>query len=209
MALLLVHCGVVILLSLVCVQCTNNTISACNGKARNCTEDELCMSTITQTTTADEQKTFTFERDCGDADQCNSTGSMTSLLSTKTRITCCDTDSCTPQKPTLTEGKKLENKIQCPVCVVHGKRKCPSLSLRNCTGDETYCAVYEVKSGTESTTIMGCASESFCHTAQSPKPVNGKITQVMARCVRSGSSVLKPRVLHFLPVLLVALVHIV
>ncbi|XP_069802785.1 uncharacterized protein [Dendropsophus ebraccatus] len=196
-------------LSLVCVKCENSTVASCSGNLRNCTDQTLCMSTITQTTAADGQKTFTFERDCGDADQCNTTGSMTSYISTETHHTCCNTDSCTPPQPTLSTEKRLQNNIQCPVCISHIKGQCPLSNVRNCTGDQKYCARYVVKSDSESTIIMGCASESFCRTAETQKLLDGKITQVVATCIRSGSDSLKAHVFHHLPALLGTLVYIV
>ncbi|XP_075183334.1 uncharacterized protein LOC142255771 [Anomaloglossus baeobatrachus] len=194
-------------LGLSCIACTTNAATSCSGNQTTCKVDEQCMSTFTQTTAADGKKTFTFDRYCGDATQCNTMGSMTSFLSTETNSTCCNTDSCTPPQPTLTKRKESENGARCPVCFGHSMSQCLSSNLRNCTGDETFCAAYMIKTDTENTVIMGCASRSFCHTAQSQKLTDGKTTQVMARCIGSGSDSLKAQVFYLLPVLLVTLIH--
>ncbi|XP_075135340.1 uncharacterized protein LOC142210215 [Leptodactylus fuscus] len=147
-------------LGLACVQCTNPTASSCHGELRNCSGDDLCVSTVTETTAANGQKTFTFDRACGDAAQCNVTGSMTSFISAITHTTCCDTDSCTPRPPTLSKEKGEENAIRCPACLAHSRAQCSSLKVsKNCTGDEKFCAVYEVKSDTAPVRYISLQSE--------------------------------------------------
>ncbi|CAJ0931641.1 unnamed protein product [Ranitomeya imitator] len=194
-------------LSLSCVECSIDAATSCNGNVTTCIGAELCMSTITQTTAADGQKTFTFDRYCGDAAQCNTMGSLTSFLSTETNSTCCNKDSCTPPQPTLTKREASENSVQCEVCLAHSTTQCLPSNVRNCTGDEKYCALYKIKSGTEKTVIMGCASESFCRSAQTQKLVNGKDIRVVASCVRNRSDSLKAQVVYLLPLLLGVLVH--
>ncbi|XP_075046603.1 phospholipase A2 inhibitor NAI-like [Mixophyes fleayi] len=178
-------------LCLECIQCTNNNSSFCSGQEENCTVGELCVSIITQMTAAAGQKTQVFERGCGDAKYCNISASMSSFISTNTNRMCCSTDSCTPPAPTLINGSKVQNHIQCPVCLAHDTKHCSNPNVRNCTGDERYCIEYKETSDNERTIILGCATKSFCYTAPSQKLVDGKIIAAEAKCVKGGSGHLR------------------
>ncbi|XP_071968982.1 phospholipase A2 inhibitor and Ly6/PLAUR domain-containing protein-like [Engystomops pustulosus] len=203
MSVLLVLAGLVLLVSpglgLECVQCTDNYNTSCSGNVKNCSGEELCVSIITQSVAANGKRSFTFERDCGAAEWCNFTAAMSSLLSMQIRSTCCSTDSCTPPEPSLEpKVNKSSNEIQCPVCLSHSLRKCVASTVQNCTGDEKFCSLYELKNSAGLTFIKGCASESFCRAPQRKKLENGKLTMGVIKC---GSDALQTPLLLLIALL--------
>ncbi|KAM5132648.1 uncharacterized protein ACMZJ9_019421 [Mantella aurantiaca] len=133
-------------LGLMCMQCSNNLNTRCTGELKNCSQDQVCVSTLMQTIYIGSQTTHTFERDCGAESQCNASSSISSLISISSRSGCCRTDNCTVDIPSFSNVTKPVNSVQCPVCLTHD-RSCFTSKLTNCTGDEKYCASFEMYTG--------------------------------------------------------------
>uniref|UniRef100_A0A803KEJ2 UPAR/Ly6 domain-containing protein n=1 Tax=Xenopus tropicalis TaxID=8364 RepID=A0A803KEJ2_XENTR len=129
-----------------CIHCTSNDGSGCSGIAKNCTGDTVCMSTVTQTATYTGQATTTLRRSCGEPQYC-SAGSLSSyFITTVTNSTCCFTDSCTPPEPTMPNYKsKTKNGAVCKTCFARDERECSRFNTTMCTGSETFCVEYEVR----------------------------------------------------------------
>ncbi|XP_072282725.1 uncharacterized protein [Pyxicephalus adspersus] len=79
---------------------------------------------------------------------------------------------------------KRKNSVQCPICLTH-ENDCFASKLTNCTGDEIYCASFEIKNSGAKTYIKGCASASFCQISLSKKTENG--LRISTNCLRSAS----------------------
>uniref|UniRef100_A0A803K920 UPAR/Ly6 domain-containing protein n=1 Tax=Xenopus tropicalis TaxID=8364 RepID=A0A803K920_XENTR len=139
-----------------CIHCTSNDGSGCSGIAKNCTGDTVCMSTVTQTATYTGQATTTLRRSCGEPQYC-SAGSLSSyFITTVTNSTCCFTDSCTPPEPTMPNYKsKTKNGAVCKTCFARDERECSRFNTTMCTGSETFCVEYEVRTeaGAEAQTL--------------------------------------------------------
>ncbi|XP_077311992.1 uncharacterized protein LOC143932931 [Lithobates pipiens] len=131
-------------LSLLCVHCSNRVNASCTGLLKNCSQDERCVSTMKQTIFVGGMRTRLFERGCGPVDQCNSSSSLSSMVSIYHRRTCCSTNSCMPVLPVLPNVTKSFNHIQCPMCLSH-ELDCSASKPNNCTGNEIYCASHVIE----------------------------------------------------------------
>ncbi|XP_072282724.1 uncharacterized protein [Pyxicephalus adspersus] len=171
-------------LSLLCIHCSNNVSASCTGVPKNCSQDQFCISTLQQTTYSGGLKTLKFERGCGTLDQCNVSGSISSVVSIHSLSACCSTNSCTPGILESLNVTKRKNSVQCPICLTH-ENDCFASKLTNCTGDEIYCASFEIKNSGAKTYIKGCASASFCQISLSKKTENG--LRISTNCLRSAS----------------------
>ncbi|XP_053547073.1 phospholipase A2 inhibitor NAI-like [Bombina bombina] len=169
---------------IVCVQCITNDALTCNGLAHNCTgNDTVCMSVVTETSTAVGKTTTTFERSCGNSFQCLIPGSMTSFkMSTRTNNTCCYEDFCSPKRPMLPLVNMDYNDIQCKTCFAHDVKECSDFGILDCTGDEQSCVKYTLTDNSGFTFIWGCSTKSFCRQAFSQQLISGQNLTVSAEC---------------------------
>eukprot|EP00079_Xenopus_tropicalis_P017002 XP_004916450.1 PREDICTED: phospholipase A2 inhibitor and Ly6/PLAUR domain-containing protein-like isoform X1 [Xenopus tropicalis] len=190
-----------------CIHCTSNDGSGCSGIAKNCTGDTVCMSTVTQTATYTGQATTTLRRSCGEPQYC-SAGSLSSyFITTVTNSTCCFTDSCTPPEPTMPNyTSKTKNGAVCKTCFARDERECSRFNTTMCTGSETFCVEYEVRTEAGTTIVWGCSTENFCHNKESKKFVNDdndeELAIVIAKCSRSKAPIQRFQLICLLPVLL-------
>ncbi|XP_018081954.1 phospholipase A2 inhibitor and Ly6/PLAUR domain-containing protein [Xenopus laevis] len=194
-----------------CIHCTSNNGLTCSGTPKNCTGLSVCMSTVAQTTTYTKQVANTFKRNCGEPQDC-SAGSLSSyLITTVTNSTCCFNDSCTPPTPTLpTYRSETKNGAVCKTCFAQDERECLRFNTTMCTGSETFCVEYEVRTEAGTTIVWGCSSENFCHNEESKKFINDddeeeELAIVIAKCSRSEANVQRFQIIYLLATLLLDL----
>ncbi|XP_078511674.1 phospholipase A2 inhibitor 25 kDa subunit-like isoform X3 [Lissotriton helveticus] len=151
-----------------CLQCIDFNVSSCKGSKVACPSGaDHCMSTLTKTTITGVSHTTVFARTCGTSKDCNKMASLTNpKITIKLSSTCCTTDDCTPPEPKLPTPKTTKTNVTCHSCLDLSSTSCYSKDTITCSGDETKCIRYALKSTIGSTTTKvatrGCATPSFC-----------------------------------------------
>uniref|UniRef100_A0A8C5WJD1 Sodefrin-like factor n=1 Tax=Leptobrachium leishanense TaxID=445787 RepID=A0A8C5WJD1_9ANUR len=108
-----------------------------------------------------------YERDCVPKNQCNLQGSM-SIINThihRIGVSCCNTDNCTPDLPTLPAVSTRFNGLVCRTCVSTYSGWCYTDDTMQCTGNENMCLLQTTSiTGAVSMRIVlrGCATKSLC-----------------------------------------------
>ncbi|XP_077113477.1 phospholipase A2 inhibitor gamma subunit B-like [Ranitomeya variabilis] len=107
-----------------------------------------------------------FGQGCEPSFTCNSQNSMSSLYAQTRMVTsCCDTDDCAPDIPSLPTKLSQPNGLVCRSCQ-HTDPWCLTSETISCRGNENMCAhqTAQLKGPIlASVTLWWCASESFCH----------------------------------------------
>lgn len=154
--------------ALSCEQCVGSTSASCTGLKMPCpSAGDQCISTLTETIITDAAQVTLFLRTCGASSDCNKIASLSNpSMSVKISSTCCATDGCTPKHPMLPPSKTTKTNVTCHSCLDLSSTSCYSKDTITCTGDETKCIRYSVKTTTGSVNseiaARGCATPSYC-----------------------------------------------
>ncbi|OCT73604.1 phospholipase A2 inhibitor and Ly6/PLAUR domain-containing protein [Xenopus laevis] len=153
--------------SLSCQTCISSSDSPCQGTSETCQRDDVCRTLYILATaagiTVKEVKTIS----CAPRKGCDRHGSFRNdIAHVKLGTSCCDTDDCTPPKPTLPVNNPQLNGVICNTCTTITSNMCYSEDTMKCTGDEYMCASYyaQMSGGNETIKVAanGCATKSFC-----------------------------------------------
>ncbi|XP_063798354.1 phospholipase A2 inhibitor gamma subunit B-like [Pseudophryne corroboree] len=154
--------------SLSCVKCTNFNGTLCSGSTVNCGfSDAACASTHAVTSSSDGLRLFeVFDRGCRAQKFCSKQGSVSVLnTTTKTSVSCCSTNKCSPPMPVLPPDNFNKNGITCMTCADNKTEQCHSDVFVECLGNERKC-ISQVTTVTEpvqsSSSWSGCATKDIC-----------------------------------------------
>ncbi|XP_078511672.1 uncharacterized protein LOC144770791 [Lissotriton helveticus] len=178
--------------ALSCQQCVGSTSSSCTGPTLPCpSAGDQCISTLTETIITEAAQVTLFLRTCGASSECNQVASLSNpSMSVKISSTCCVADNCTPPQPILPPSKMTKTNVTCHSCLDISSTSCYSKDTIKCTGDETKCIRYSVKttSGSLNSEVAarGCATPSFC-AFQSTSESAGDTTVVTELACTDGS----------------------
>ncbi|XP_065276541.1 phospholipase A2 inhibitor and Ly6/PLAUR domain-containing protein-like [Emys orbicularis] len=147
----------------------------CDGSGTTCTGDldtcrnreDSCGITLTEDTAAG-RKTQNVLKSCLSPSQCKAGAISMNFGTAKARrmsITCCQTDSCTPDSVKVPPADTEPNGRRCRGCYAMSTDHCHEQTIA-CTGAETQCldVAGPLKSGGNTTEIImkGCVTVSVC-----------------------------------------------
>ncbi|OCT73265.1 hypothetical protein XELAEV_18036246mg [Xenopus laevis] len=109
-----------------------------------------------------------------------------------------------------TYRSETKNGAVCKTCFAQDERECLRFNTTMCTGSETFCVEYEVRTEAGTTIVWGCSSENFCHNEESKKFINDddeeeELAIVIAKCSRSEANVQRFQIIYLLATLLLDL----
>ncbi|XP_072281992.1 phospholipase A2 inhibitor and Ly6/PLAUR domain-containing protein-like [Pyxicephalus adspersus] len=171
--------------AIICTQCTSS-LSSCTGYTANCASKLVCIS-IYESTRVGNTESFQFVRGCGYKSDCDQLG-LFAIPNGKYRFsaTCCNSDNCTPNPPSLPPVNNTSNNKQCPHCVSETSKDCNSNQMMACMGDETKCALQNsevtIGSNTQKSSIRGCATKSFCKLGTQTAESGGVKRKIVTKC---------------------------
>uniref|UniRef100_A0A8C5QXI8 UPAR/Ly6 domain-containing protein n=1 Tax=Leptobrachium leishanense TaxID=445787 RepID=A0A8C5QXI8_9ANUR len=153
--------------ALSCIRCVTFGMTPCNGPSVSCPSDNVCGALYAIFTKSGSVVSKKYERDCVPKNQCNLQGSM-SIINThihRIGVSCCNTDNCTPDLPTLPAVSTRFNGLVCRTCVSTYSGWCYTDDTMQCTGNENMCLLQTTSiTGAVSMRIVlrGCATKSLC-----------------------------------------------
>nr|XP_032659146.1 phospholipase A2 inhibitor subunit gamma B-like isoform X2 [Chelonoidis abingdonii] len=150
-----------------CLRCEGEGTS-CPGTLQTCPAGHSSCGVVLTELTLTGEKTQTIIKGCATASQCNAGFVSTNFgkgMMTRTSISCCQTDSCTPAPAPVPPADPKPNGRRCPACYAPSSEQCREQTIQ-CTGDETQCMdiTGPLKSdGSAKKTIMkGCGTKYVC-----------------------------------------------
>ncbi|XP_063798352.1 phospholipase A2 inhibitor gamma subunit B-like [Pseudophryne corroboree] len=156
--------------SISCVKCIGLSGLQCSGPVERCpSADDACISMYTVIMIDGVGESKTFLRDCGNRSSCPSAMSLSNtIVKSRTGITCCFSDSCTPSQPTTPPEYYNKNGVRCKTCYDLSDKPCQTDEFMDCLGEEKKCIsqVSSVKvgsSGQVSEGMRGCATQDMCN----------------------------------------------
>ncbi|CAH2318624.1 Hypothetical predicted protein [Pelobates cultripes] len=148
--------------SLSCVECVSSSGTTCLGTTTTCSNGSVCGSQYTVGKVGSVTTTL-FVKACVFQDQCSMNGSITfNEGSTRTGISCCNTDNCTPPVPSLPQLSTQQNGLTCRSCISGTSNWCYTSDTIQCTGNEDMCLLQATTIAGLKTAIRGCATKSIC-----------------------------------------------
>ncbi|XP_044125182.1 phospholipase A2 inhibitor and Ly6/PLAUR domain-containing protein-like [Bufo gargarizans] len=105
---------------------------------------------------------------------------------------CCNTDNCTPNTPTLPTISSNPNGLVCRYCASVDSTWCHTDDTVQCTGEQNMCLLQTTHvsgSVSASSAIRGCATKSICDLGSQSASAGGVTTDVKIICTNSGLSV--------------------
>ncbi|XP_030399239.1 phospholipase A2 inhibitor subunit gamma B-like [Gopherus evgoodei] len=178
-----------------CMRCEGEGTS-CTGTIQTCPAGHnSCGVVLTNLTLAGEE-TQTIIKGCATASQCNAGFVSTNFgrgMMTRTSISCCQTDSCTPAPAPVPPADPKPNGRRCRACYAASSEHCHEETIQ-CRGSETQCMdiAGPLKSGGSATkTIMkGCGSEYVCTQVNAGSGIFAGINEEVttARCTLATSA---------------------
>ncbi|XP_077116221.1 phospholipase A2 inhibitor and Ly6/PLAUR domain-containing protein-like isoform X2 [Ranitomeya variabilis] len=190
--------GILILLSalaatsdaLSCTHCMSDTTS-CTGSSVSCSSGQLC-GTVYSDSRAGSLSSTSFIRSCTPSSQCNFTGSMTIQNGyMRMAISCCNTDNCNSNVPSLPKMNMTKNGLVCRSCISGDSDWCYTSETMQCTGVEHMCLLQRTKAGSIKTAIRGCATKSICDLGKWTEYIGSTAAEVKFTCTSGGISVHK------------------
>ncbi|XP_073511829.1 phospholipase A2 inhibitor 25 kDa subunit-like [Phyllobates terribilis] len=171
-----------------CTQCTSDT-TTCTGSSVTCPSGSSC-GTIYSESRAGILMYTNLVRSCTLISQCNLIGSMTIQDGyMRMAISCCNSDDCTPNVPSLPKLNSTENGLVCRSCLSSDSTWCYTSDTMKCKGVEHMCLLQTTKLGSFSTAIRGCATKSICDLGKWTENVGGALADVKFTCTSGGISV--------------------
>uniref|UniRef100_A0A8C5QS38 UPAR/Ly6 domain-containing protein n=1 Tax=Leptobrachium leishanense TaxID=445787 RepID=A0A8C5QS38_9ANUR len=153
--------------ALSCIRCVTLGMTSCDGPSISCPSDNVCGASYTVTTAGGSVVSKNYVRGCVPKNQCNLQGSISVINNAMNRIgaSCCNTDNCTPDLPTLPAVSTRFNGLVCRTCVSTYSGWCYTDDTMQCTGNENMCLLQTTSiTGAVSMRIVlrGCATKSLC-----------------------------------------------
>ncbi|XP_078511665.1 phospholipase A2 inhibitor and Ly6/PLAUR domain-containing protein-like [Lissotriton helveticus] len=185
--------------ALSCQTCSSTTASTCTGTSQTCTSPaNTCISLLTESS-AGSEKSIVFARSCGLSSACDKTSSLSnSYMAVRSSSACCTTDNCTPAPPQLPSPGSTQNGVICRSCIDALSTSCYTSETMKCTGVETKCVRYSVKTTSGSLTsnvaLRGCATQSFCDMGSTSASYQGSTVATDLACT-DNSIRLQPGIL--------------
>uniref|UniRef100_A0A8C5PIA8 UPAR/Ly6 domain-containing protein n=1 Tax=Leptobrachium leishanense TaxID=445787 RepID=A0A8C5PIA8_9ANUR len=126
--------------ALSCIQCVSFGNRSCDGLSVSCRLDNVCGASYTVTTSGFSVVSRIYMRVCVPKNQCNLQVSL-SVINVMSRFggSCCNTDNCTPDLPTLPAVNTTFNGLVCRTCVSADSDWCYTKDTVQCTGNENMC----------------------------------------------------------------------
>ncbi|XP_040277131.1 phospholipase A2 inhibitor 25 kDa subunit-like isoform X4 [Bufo bufo] len=177
--------------ALSCTHC-NSEEATCSGPSMICPADNQCGTAYTETS-AGGMKSITLVRSCTPSSQCGYKGTV-SIEGAQIRMgtSCCRTDNCTPNLPSLPTISSNPNGLVCRTCASADSTWCYTSDTIQCTGDQNMCLLQTTHvSGlvSLSTAIRGCATKSICDLVSHSTSEGGVTSEVKFICTSGGLSV--------------------
>ncbi|XP_077312638.1 phospholipase A2 inhibitor and Ly6/PLAUR domain-containing protein-like isoform X1 [Lithobates pipiens] len=151
--------------SLSCGLCGTTRDTSCTGPSKTCLPGSACLVTYTSFE-AGGYPWALYSLSCGAQRVCGITGTASLPEDGRVRMatSCCTTDNCVPELPTLPEVSSVWNGLVCPSCVNAESTFCSASMTMQCKGNETMCVTQTIKVSaiSVSTAFRGCASQSLC-----------------------------------------------
>ncbi|XP_078511662.1 phospholipase A2 inhibitor gamma subunit B-like [Lissotriton helveticus] len=171
--------------ALSCVECTSNI--DCTTPSVTCpSPSDICYTKYTETT-SDGVLKKEYVRGCGQySAKCNKVQSMTApYIEIRGNSTCCTTDNCHPDQPTVPTTGTTLNGVTCRICLSVTSTYCYTADSMKCSGIQTMCAFYGIRTrGVTNSDIAfrGCASPDFCFIGTFTSTVNGSTSDGVMGC---------------------------
>ncbi|XP_071969185.1 uncharacterized protein [Engystomops pustulosus] len=176
--------------SLQCLTCQIISVGPCTTTTPEiCLDGQVCAFQSTISVKYGEIK-FSFKSFCAEKKECYVNGTFTDYSSvTRIATTCCSSDSCTPEKPTIpSPNPKVPNGFLCPKCTLPGTSLCDQ--YMQCTGNETKCLLESTTTsqGTQTDLSLngGCASSGYCLRNKVNYTTNGFYKEITYTCTNGS-----------------------
>ncbi|CAI9604490.1 unnamed protein product, partial [Staurois parvus] len=147
------------------MQCGTTRATSCTSPSFACLPGSACLVTYTSFEVGGYPWAL-YTLTCGLQKMCGitGTGSLPDNGRVRMATSCCTTDNCVPDLPTLPEVSSVWNGLLCPSCVDDKSTSCTASKTMQCKGNETMCATQTMKVSalSVSTSCRGCATKSIC-----------------------------------------------
>ncbi|XP_044847365.1 phospholipase A2 inhibitor and Ly6/PLAUR domain-containing protein-like [Mauremys mutica] len=170
--------------------------TSCTGSVQTCAAGQTSCGVVQTELTLAGEKTQTIVKGCATLSQCNAgfvSMNFGKGMMTRTIISCCQTDSCTPAPVKVPPADTKSNGRSCPGCHTSSSDQCREQTVQ-CTGAENQCmdiSRHLNSAGSATKTIMkGCGSEYVCAQVNEGSAnfagINTEVTR--ARCTPATSA---------------------
>ncbi|XP_053545980.1 phospholipase A2 inhibitor and Ly6/PLAUR domain-containing protein-like [Bombina bombina] len=167
-----------------CAHCLSSSGHDCDGPLKTCPSGLICASRFAKETVLGTLK-LEVVRNCQPISFCDQSFSLIREdHRTIVSSSCCNTDDCTPVKPST---DTVGNGIKCPVCFSPGTTYCSSENLIECTGKENKCYNYILNGESTKISARGCSTDRLCQ-ALVGTIVNDELQAGVGRCVTNPSA---------------------
>lgn len=178
-----------------CMRCEGEGTS-CRGDLQTCTAGQTSCGVVLTELTLTGEKTQTIVKGCATPSQCKAgfvSANFGKGMMTRTSISCCQTDSCTPAPAKVPPADTKPNGRSCRGCHTSSSDQCREETVQ-CTGAENQCmdiSGHLNSAGSATKTVMkGCGSEYVCAQVNAGSAIfagiNGEVTT--ARCAPATSA---------------------
>ncbi|XP_056398533.1 phospholipase A2 inhibitor and Ly6/PLAUR domain-containing protein-like isoform X2 [Hyla sarda] len=165
--------------------------AVCNGTSKDCPSgDYSCLLSYIVTSMGGMEISKMYVRQCAKKNVCSRTGSI-SLPNgrIKTGTTCCSTNDCMPEKPTLPPDSIEKNGLSCKTCFTPNSKTCDTDLFTDCVGNETMC-ITQVTTRTgdvpTSTVVKGCATKVLCEPSHQVWKLGTMTVNLENACTNGG-----------------------
>uniref|UniRef100_A0A8C5W6X5 UPAR/Ly6 domain-containing protein n=1 Tax=Leptobrachium leishanense TaxID=445787 RepID=A0A8C5W6X5_9ANUR len=192
--------------ALSCIQCVSFGNRSCDGLSVSCRLDNVCGASYTVTTSGFSVVSRIYMRVCVPKNQCNLQGSV-SVINVMSRFggSCCNTDNCTPDLPTLPAVNTTFNGLVCRTCVSADSDWCYTKDTVQCTGNENMCLLQTTSITGEvsmNTALRGCTTKSLCDLSQHTAEYAGQKLDVRFICTGGTAGLYSGLTLSLVAILL-------
>ncbi|XP_068099190.1 phospholipase A2 inhibitor and Ly6/PLAUR domain-containing protein-like [Hyperolius riggenbachi] len=178
--------------ALVCKKCASVRSTSCTGRTTPCPYGSACTVSYALIDGGDGPWPL-YALSCGPKNKCGTKGSAsmpgggTVLMATS----CCTTDNCIPDLPSLPVVSPAPNGLMCPSCVVSDADWCKPTKLMHCKGNENMCILEATRvtgAISMSSAVRGCATPNICELERHQHYNNETVGDFRISCKKASVS---------------------